>query len=114
MYLGSTWEAIEAAQNAETTEIQPAITDAENAANEAEKQRLLQEARDAYDGWKQNQMAALAPIALKVKNAIEAKQAMCGDSTKPPVGQEAYRVTRRGERVNFTSYTLKKMPPAAR
>ena len=59
-------------------------------------------------------MAALAPIALKVKNAIEAKQATCSDSTKPPVGQEAYRVTRRGERVNFTSYTLKKMPPAAR
>ena len=59
-------------------------------------------------------MAALAPVALKVKNAIEAKSNTCLDSTKPPIGQEAYRVTRRGERMNYTSYIIKKMPPAAR
>merc|ERR1711997_49612 len=69
---------------------------------------------EAYEEWKQNQMAALAPVALTVKNAIEAKANTCLDASKPPVGKEAYRVTRRGERVNFTSYTLKKMPREAR
>ena len=59
-------------------------------------------------------MVQLAPVALKVKNAIEAKTNMCLNHDKPPVGTEAYRVTRRGERMNYTSYTLRRMPAGAR
>ena len=117
MYLGSTWEAMEANQAAESEVLRPTIEEAEAAeaaANEAEKARLLELAREGYNEWKHAQMVQLAPVALKVKNAIEAKTNMCLTSDKPPVGTEAYRVTRRGERMNYTSYTLRRMPAGAR
>ena len=52
----------------------------------------------------------LAPVALKVKNAIEAKSAMCLKDDKPPVGTAAYKLRPNGRRFNYTTYLLKMLP----
>ena len=58
--------------------------------------------------------ATLAPVALKVKNAIEAKSAMCLNHAKPPVGIAAYKLRPNGRRFNYTTYVLKKLPGPAK
>ena len=59
-------------------------------------------------------MAKLAPVALKVKNAIEAKTNMCLNSRKPPIGTKAYRVGGIGNRINYTEKMLKNLPTEAK
>ena len=59
-------------------------------------------------------MARLAPVALKVKNAITAKSNTCLNHDKPPAGTLAYRLRRGGELMNYTDYTLRKLPNGAK
>ena len=73
MYLGSTYDAIAAAEDAEVEVISPGLGDAEQEPNPDRKAALVAAARESYETWKQGEMARLAPVALKVKTAIEAK-----------------------------------------
>ena len=73
MYLGSTYDAIADAEDAEVEVIRPGLDDAEGEANAARKAALVAAGRESYETWKQGEMARLAPVALKVKTAIEAK-----------------------------------------
>ena len=74
MYLGSTYDAIAAAEDAEVELLKQQVLDeAEQEANAARKAALVAAARESYETWKRGEMARLAPVALKVKNAIEAK-----------------------------------------
>ena len=55
MYLGSTYDAIEALQNAETEVLRPTLEEAEAAraaANEARRAELVEAARVSYQEWK--------------------------------------------------------------
>ena len=73
MYLGSTYDAIADAEDQEIEILQPAIIDADRETNEERRAALIASARESYETWKQGEMAKLAPVALKVKTAIEAK-----------------------------------------
>lgn len=55
MYLGSTYEAIAALQDAETEVLRPTLEEAEAAraaANEARRVELVEAARESYQAWK--------------------------------------------------------------
>ena len=73
MYLGSTYDAIRDGENQEIEILQPVIIDIDTETNEERRAALLASARESYETWKQGEMARLAPVALKVKTAIEAK-----------------------------------------
>ena len=73
MYLGSTYDAIADAEDAEVVVISPILDEIEWEPKPDAKAALLAAARESYETWKQGEMARLAPVALKVKTAIEAK-----------------------------------------
>ena len=73
MYLGSTYDAIADAEDAEIEVIRPGLIDAEEEPKPDRKAALVAAARESYETWKRGEMARLAPVALKVKTAIEAK-----------------------------------------
>ena len=52
MYLGSTYDAIAAAEDAEVEVIQPGLDDAEQETNAARKAALVAAARESYEAWK--------------------------------------------------------------
>ena len=52
MYLGSTYDAIADAEDAEVEVIRPGLDDAEGEANAARKAALVAAARESYETWK--------------------------------------------------------------
>ena len=73
MYLGSTYDAIADAEDEEVVVISPILDEIEWEPKPDRKAVLVAAARESYETWKQGEMAKLAPVALKVKTAIEAK-----------------------------------------
>ena len=73
MYLGSTYDAIADAEDEEVVVISPILDEIEWEPKPDRKALLVAAARESYETWKQGEMAKLAPVALKVKTAIEAK-----------------------------------------
>ena len=73
MYLGSTYDAIADAEDEEVVVISPILDEIEWEPKPDRKAALVAAARESYETWKQGEMAKLAPVALKVKTAIEAK-----------------------------------------
>ena len=73
MYLGSTYDAIADAEDEEVVVIGPILDEIEWEPKPDRKALLVAAARESYETWKQGEMAKLAPVALKVKTAIEAK-----------------------------------------